>query len=96
MRLIDTAIRNARPSVRGRKLYDGDGLYLCRAPTGRRTWRFRYHLERKEKQLHRGRYPETALQMARGMRLDARRVLELGERSGDRPGSGAPGSATIR
>jgi integrase len=82
MRLTDTAIRNSRPGPRARKIYDGDGLYLYLAPSGRRTWRFKYFFDGKEKHLRFGRYPEISLKMARDMRLEARRALELGNDPG--------------
>jgi integrase len=84
MRLTDTAIRNARPGEKDRKLFDGDGLYLLLSPTGYRTWRFKYRFARKEKHLRFGRYPEISLKMARDMRLEARRALELGNDPGVR------------
>jgi len=34
MKLTDTAVRNARPGVRPKKLFDGDGLYLFVSTTG--------------------------------------------------------------
>jgi integrase len=82
MRLTDTAIRNARPAEKPRKLYDGDGLYLLMSQTGHRVWRFKYRFAGKEKHLRFGRYPEISLKMARDMRLEARRALELGNDPG--------------
>jgi integrase len=82
MLLTDTAIRNARPGPRPRKIFDGDGLYLLLAPSGRRTWYFKYAFGGKEKHLRFGRYPEISLKMARDMRLEARRALELGDDPG--------------
>ena len=78
MKLTDTAIRNARPGDRPRKLFDGDGLYLYLSTTGHRAWRFKYYIEGREKHLHFGRYPEISLKAARERRLEARRVLETG------------------
>ena len=69
MKLTDTAIRNARPGDRPRKLFDGDGLYLYLSTTGHRAWRFKYYIDRKEKHLHFGRYPEISLKAARERRL---------------------------
>ena len=78
MKLTDTAIRNARPGDRPRKLFDGDGLYLYLSTTGHRAWRFKYYIDGKEKHLHFGRYPEISLKAARERRLEARRALETG------------------
>jgi len=82
MRLTDTAIRNARPGPRPQKIYDGDGLYVLLAPSGRRTWYFKYFFAGKEKHLRFGRYPEISLKMARDMRFKARSGLELGNDPG--------------
>jgi len=77
MKLTDTAIRNLRPGDKPRKVFDGDGLYLYLSTTGHRSWRLKYRFAGKEKHLHFGRYPEISLKMARDMRLEARRALEL-------------------
>lgn len=82
MKLTDTAIRNARPGDRPRKLFDGDGLYLYLSKTGHRAWRFKYYIEGREKHLHFGRYPEISLKAARERRLEARRALETGNDPG--------------
>jgi hypothetical protein len=82
VKLTDTAIRNARPGDRPRKLFDGDGLYLYLSTTGHRAWRFKYYIEGREKHLHFGRYPEISLKAARERRLEARRVLETGNDPG--------------
>jgi len=82
MKLTDTAIRNARPGDRPRKLFDGDGLYLYLSTTGHRAWRFKYYIEGREKHLHFGRYPEISLKAVRERRLEARRVLETGNDPG--------------
>jgi hypothetical protein len=49
LKLTDTAIRNARPGDRPRKLFDGDGLYLFISTTGHKAWRFKYYFDSKEK-----------------------------------------------
>jgi integrase len=82
MKLTDTAIRNARPSDRLRKLFDGDGLYLSVSTTGHKAWRFKYYFDGKEKHLQFGRYPEITLKIARDRRLEARRALEMGKDPG--------------
>jgi hypothetical protein len=82
MRLTDTAIRNARPGDRPRKLFDGDGLYLSVSTTGHKAWRFKHYFDGKEKHLQFGRYPEITLKIARDRRLEARRALEMGKDPG--------------
>jgi len=79
MKLTDTEVRNARPTDKPRKLFDGDGLYLLISPTGHRAWRFKYYIGGHEKHLHFGRYPEISLKAARERRLEARRALEMGK-----------------
>jgi integrase len=82
MKLTDTAIRNARPADRLRKLFDGDGLYLSISPTGHKAWRFKYYIDGREKHLQFGRYPEITLKLARDRRLKARRAIEMGKDPG--------------
>jgi hypothetical protein len=78
MKLTDTAVRNAQPGEKRRKIFDGGGLYLYLSTTGHRSWRFKYRFAGKEKHLLFGRYPEISVKMARDMLLQARRALELG------------------
>ena len=42
MPLTDTAIHNAKPNDKARKLFDGGGLYLEVAPSGGKWWRLKY------------------------------------------------------
>lgn len=82
MMLTDTALRNLRPGDKPRKVFDADGLYLYPFTTGHRSSRLRYRFASKEKHLHFGRYPEISAEVARDMRLEARRALELGNDPG--------------
>lgn len=41
MALADTAIKNAKPGEKPRRLFDSDGLYLALAPSGGRWWRLK-------------------------------------------------------
>jgi Arm DNA-binding domain len=61
MPLTDTSIRNAKPSARTTKLFDGGGLYLEVSPAGGKWWRLKYRFEQKEKRLSLGVYPEVSL-----------------------------------
>ncbi len=61
MPLSDTAIRNAKPTEKPRKLADGGGLYIEVAPSGGKWWRFKYRFEGKEKRLSLGVYPDVGL-----------------------------------
>ncbi|HYW91863.1 MAG TPA: integrase arm-type DNA-binding domain-containing protein [Gammaproteobacteria bacterium] len=75
MPLTDTAIRNAKPGDKARKLFDGGGLYLEVAPTGGKWWRLKYRYGGKEKRLSLGVYPDVSLKDARDRRDEARKLL---------------------
>lgn len=78
MPLTTTAIRNARPSDKARKLFDGGGLYLEVAPRGGKWWRLKYRYDGKEKRLSLGVYPDISLKDARDRRDEARKLLANG------------------
>jgi len=78
MPLTDTALRNAKPGAKPRKLADGGGLYLLIQPAGGRWWRLDYRFDGKRKTLSMGTYPDTPLTTARQGRDDARRLLAQG------------------
>ena len=75
MPLSDIAIRNAKPELKARRLYDTGGLYLEISPAGGRWWRLKYRFGGKEKRLSLGTYPDTGLKDARDKRDAARRLL---------------------
>ncbi|QBQ53822.1 tyrosine-type recombinase/integrase [Nitrosococcus wardiae] len=75
MPLTDTAIRNAKPGDKPKKLFDGGGLYLEVAPSGGKWWRLKYRFGGKEKRLSLGVYPEVSLKEARERRDEARKLL---------------------
>ncbi|MEJ1385345.1 MAG: integrase arm-type DNA-binding domain-containing protein [Candidatus Sedimenticola sp. (ex Thyasira tokunagai)] len=75
MPLTDTAIRNAKPSEKARKIFDGGGLYLEVAPSGGKWWRLKYRFGGKEKRLSLGVYPDVSLKDARERRGEARKLL---------------------
>lgn len=78
MPLTDTAIRNARPEAKRKRLTDGRGLYLWLNPSGSRWWRFDYRYSGKRKTLSMGTYPDTGLAEARAKRDSARKLLAAG------------------
>ena len=51
MPLTETAIRNAKPSDKPLKLFDGEGLHLFVSPSGGKLWRLKYRHHGKEKLL---------------------------------------------
>ena len=76
--LSDTAIRNAKPTKKQYKLFDGQGLFVLIHPNGSKYFRFRYKLNNKEKMMALGVYPETTLKQARELRLEAQRLVSEG------------------
>ena len=78
MSLTDTTIRNAKPTDKPFKLYDGDGLYLQVTPSGGKWWRFKYRFADKEKLLSVGTYPEIGLKEARARREAGRKLVAEG------------------
>lgn len=78
MSLTDTAIRNAKPSTKTQRLYDGGGMYLELSPAGGKWWRWKYRFLGKEKRLSLGTYPDVTLAAARAQRDEARRLLASG------------------
>lgn len=75
MALTDSAIRNAKPSEKPRKLADEKGLFLLVSPSGGKWWRLKYRFGGKEKLLSLGTYPEVGLKEARERRDAARKLL---------------------
>jgi len=78
MALTETAVRNAKPGKRPRKISDGGGLFLLVQPTGGKLWRLAYRFAGKQKLLAIGIYPEISLAIARDGRSDAKRLLQQG------------------
>ena len=78
MPLTDTAIRNAKPGDKPRKISDGRGLYLEVAPSGGKWWRLKYRHNGKEKRISLGVYPEVSLQEARKRRETTRSLIANG------------------
>lgn len=78
MPLTDTAIRNAKPSVKTIKLFDERGLYLEISPAGGKWWRLKCRFDGKENRLSLGVYPSVGLKDARNGRDDARKLLAEG------------------
>jgi len=77
-KLTDTAIRNAKPSDKARKITDERGLYLLVTPSGGKWWRFKYLFGGKEKLLSLGVSPDIFLADARERREAARKMVAQG------------------
>lgn len=77
MSLTDTAVRQAKPAEKPRKLADGGGLYLLVSPAGK-YWRWKYRFQGKEKLMALGVYPDVTLAKARERHQAGRRLLADG------------------
>lgn len=78
MPLTDTAIKQAKPSEKPRRMADAQGLYLEISPSGGKLWRWKYRVAGKEKRLALGIYPAVGLAAARKARDAAREGLRGG------------------
>lgn len=78
MALTDTAIRNAKPGNKPKKMFDERGLFLLIQPSGGKLWRLKYRYLGKEKKLSLGIYPDVSLKVARERRDEARTLLANG------------------
>ncbi len=76
--LTDVKIRNAKPDVKPRKLFDGRGLFLLLTPSSGKWWRFKYRFGGRAKTLSLGVYPDVGLREARERREEARKLLAAG------------------
>lgn len=79
MALTDVAIRNAKPGTKPVKLSDGGGMFLLVTPAGGKLWRLKYRVDRREKLLAIGAYPEIGLSDARKRREEARALIAQGK-----------------
>jgi integrase len=83
MPLTNTAILNAKPGTKPRKMADEKGLFLLVNPNGSKYWRLKYRFGGKEKTLALGVYPDVSLAEARDERDDARKKLANGTDPGE-------------
>ncbi len=66
--LTDSAIKKAKAKEKRYMLSDGDGLYLEVMPSGKKYWRLRYWIDRKEYKRSIGQYPAVGLKEVREIR----------------------------
>jgi hypothetical protein len=78
MPLTNTAIKNAQPSEKPVKFFDGRGLYLEVSPGGGKWWRLKCRFDGKEKRLSLWVYPDVSLKAPRDRRDAARKLLADG------------------
>lgn len=97
MPLIDTAIRQKKPSSKSKKLTDGGGLFLEIRPNGSRLWRYQYRIAGKTNLYAIGAYPTVTLHDARVEHVRARALVGQGihpahdraKRKSEKAGEGA-------
>ncbi|MDR2787647.1 MAG: Arm DNA-binding domain-containing protein, partial [Candidatus Accumulibacter sp.] len=83
MLLTDAAVKNAKPTDKPARIFDGGGMYLEISPSGGKLWRMKYRFGGKEKRLALGTYPTVSLKEARERRDEARKLLAHGADPGE-------------
>jgi integrase len=76
-------VKNAKPKEKPYKLTDGKGLFLYVAPSGKKTWRYRFAIAGTESTYVLGEYPVLTLEMARVERSVAREMVKEGKNPGE-------------
>ncbi|MGR8931585.1 MAG: Arm DNA-binding domain-containing protein [Gammaproteobacteria bacterium] len=76
--LTDVTVRNAKPSEKDQRLYDGGGHYLLLKANGTKWWRLDYAISGRRKTLSLGVYPKTTLSDARRKATEARNNVANG------------------
>jgi len=73
--LTATQINQAKPKTKDYKLSDGGGLFLLITKRGTKLWRMKYIINKKEKLLSLGSYPDIALSKARELREENKQLI---------------------
>ena len=76
--LTATQINQAKPKTKDYKLSDGGGLFLLITKRGTKLWRMKYIINKKEKLLSLGSYPDIALSKARELREENKQLIANG------------------
>jgi hypothetical protein len=76
--LTEEQLANLVTRERPYKVSDGNSLFMLVAPTGLRSWRWRYYIRGREKVLLLGSYPQISLENARSARNQARDKVRAG------------------
>ena len=66
--LTEMKLKAIKPGAKMARYYDSGGLYLQVSPTGGKYWRFKYRVEKKEKLVALGTWPQVSLKEAREKR----------------------------
>lgn len=76
--LTDAKVKTLKIKEKLYRILDSERLYIEVRPTGKKIWRFKFTLHRKEGTLSFGEYPAVSLQEARKLREDAQAKLAKG------------------
>ena len=74
-KLTELTVRQAKPSIKVRKLSDGGGMHLLLHPNGSKYWRMDYRLGGKQKTFSFGVWPCITLSQARQLREEAKKKI---------------------
>ena len=77
-KLAAVTVRQSKPRDKPDKLSDGGGMYLLINPNDSRYWRWKYRINKKEKVLALGVYPNVSMTDARDKVQEARQLLDKG------------------
>ena len=77
-KLTESAVKEAKPTVKQFKLSDGGGLYLLVHSNGSKYWRFDFRFDGRQKSSSLGVWPEVSLAEARSKRNDAKSKIRDG------------------
>ena len=78
MKLTNATVQSLRPKAKAYSISDGGGLFVEVMSSGRRVWRIRYRLNRKQEKATLGEYPSFSLAEARKWREDCRGLVARG------------------
>lgn len=78
MALTDVAIKKAKPTGKVQKMTDGDGLRLEMTKAGTKVFKYRFNLNGKDSDFKIGEYPLISLAQARGLRDQAKLLVQQG------------------
>lgn len=76
--LSDGEIKRAKPKDKDYKLYDGNGLILVVRKSGKKIFKARFKINKKESEKTLGEYPIISLAKAREKNLDVKRLISDG------------------
>lgn len=78
MPLSAIQVKELKPAVKDRKIFDGGGLYLHLKKDGKKYWRLQYRFAGKQRIYSIGVYPQVSLKEARDIRYDVKKLLLTG------------------